>query len=498
MTTPHSSDVLLVNPPMALVPPDYPQKGMFTRFIQPAINPGLLSIASYASARGFEVRIVDYSRTGVGKQGGERLEFSEELVMSDLEATRPRVVGVSSTSVFDYLETQMILDVVKRFDPAIVTVGGGQNLSMLGKVALHDIPHLDGVVIGEGEYVLVDVLDAVRRGEDFGKVPGVMVRDPTNLTGVRYRPAIRRVDINTLPPLRFDIYPRYEDYIPFVEESRGCWARCNFCPNEAFYGAKVRTKAPATFERDLANAVKYYGTKRLFAFTTSIFNRASQRAIDSFCTAIKPYGIRWTTQTRCDLKLGRFLPQLHESGLFLLNMGLESASPEILRRMNKTGDPARYLKLAHEALDEIARIGTLWTCCNVIFFAGETRATIQDTLAFLTQHRQALKAVVANPLFGFPGTEIWNHPELVTDAGGVIVETEYCKRTHHFPVAPSAGFGLEEMGIFSEMIEKIFTPNPILDTEKDYRDMEPSFFGADSKSRVLDAEILSRVNSFTG
>src|SRR5205085_1593068 len=99
-----------------------------------------------------------------------------------------------------------------------------------------------------------------------------------------------------------------------------------------------------TFERDLANAVKYYGTKRLFAFTTSIFNRASEQAIDDFCTAIKPFNIRWTTQTRCDLKLGRHLAKLHDAGLFLLNMGLESASEPILTRMNKTAHPARYIE----------------------------------------------------------------------------------------------------------------------------------------------------------
>lgn len=483
-------DLLLINPPMALFPPDYPQKGMFVRFIQPAINPGILSIASYAAERGFDVRIVDYSEVGaLSKAQDNEVSFDAQSLLRLLEETSPRAVGISNTSVFDYLECQLLFRLVKQWRPDVFCVGGGQNISMLGEIALHDIPELDAIVVGEGEYAVIELLQQLGAGKTVGGIPGVMTR-----SGCHYAPSRQTVDINTLPPPRFDLYPGYQSFIPYIEESRGCWARCNFCPNQAFYGAKARTKTPEILERDLANAVKHFGTRRIFALTTSIFDRANESAIDEFCSRFERYGVHWTTQTRCDVKIARFLPRLHAAGLFLLNMGLESGSPTILRNMGKTPNPEIYLELASEALDAVEAIGTLWTCCNIIFFPGESRKTMKETLNFLVRHQNALNAVVANPVFGFPGAAIWRDPGLVTRLGGVMFESDYCRKTHHFPVAPSHEFGLEEIGHFSETLEKVFTANPILDTELDYRDMEPSFFGGQVGSRTLSPDLPGRTN----
>ena len=488
-----TTELLLVNPPMALIPPDYPQPGMFTRFIQPAINPGILSIASYAIDRGHTVRIADFSEMGyLTKTIGEIDAFTKQL-MRVLEDAQPIVFGVSNTSVFDYIETGIAFRVAKEWNDKTICIAGGQNVSMLGEIALRENPQIDCIVVGEGEYTVCSILERIREGSAFHDVPGVMTRTKT---GVHYSRAGSPVDLNTLPVPKFEVYPDFRRYIPFVEESRGCWAACNFCINKPFYGRRVRIKRPEVLERDLANAVKHFGTNRLFAMTTSIFNRTSEPAVTEFCNRVKCYGVHWTTQTRCDTKIGKFLPRLHESGLFLLNLGLESASPKILSDMNKTINPLKYLEMASDTLKAIEDIGTLWTCCNFIFFAGETRRTILGTRSFLVKHRTAISAVVANPLFGYPGSELWLNPQKIINLGGLIFESEYCKRTHHFPVIPSKEFGLNEIGVFSEVLEKVFTPNPILDVELDYRDMEPTFFGEKARDRELVPSVANRVDAF--
>jgi radical SAM superfamily enzyme YgiQ (UPF0313 family) len=461
------TDILLINPPMGVFKPDYFQNGMFLRFIQPAINPGILSIASYLIHNNISVKITDFSNYGFLDK---TLKFTKELVIYELEKSNPLIVGISSTSVFDYLETKFIFNIVKKWNPDIICIAGGQNMSVLGEIALKDIKVLDAIVIGEGEIATAKLIHNIKNDQGINNIDGLMFKANGKYV---YNPNKYIVDINELPPLRFDIYPNFQDYIPYVEESRGCSANCTFCSNKQFYKTKLRKKNNKVFERDLANAINYYGSNRIFAFTTSFFNRITD--IDNFVNSIRKYNIIWTTQTRCDIDFGDNLTKLHDAGMFLINFGLESANFKILKSMNKTNNPESYLHKFSSTLQKIELIKGLSTCVNLILYPGDDRKSIQETLAYLFQHRNALNAIVINPAFCFPGSKLWYNPELIEKLGGKIVKSDYCEKTFHYPILPNKEFELDELGFFCQALEKIFTPNSIFDVELDYRDMESYF-----------------------
>jgi len=100
MNTANDPQVLLINPPMLQKEVDYGTEGTPGKFHIKAINPGLISIASYLSRHGVEVRIIDLL-------GGQKIEDIEQALKSFTKC----VIGISSTSAYDYLES---LDIAKE------------------------------------------------------------------------------------------------------------------------------------------------------------------------------------------------------------------------------------------------------------------------------------------------------------------------------------------------------------------------------------------------
>ena len=80
----------------------------------------------------------------------------------------------------------------------------------------------------------------------------------------------------------------------------------------------------------------------------------------------------------------------------VVDLGLESASPRQLQRMQKTRDPAGYLASAAAVL-EACRANGVWAKVNVLLYAGETNDTIQDP-AWLEAHADCIKGVSVGPV----------------------------------------------------------------------------------------------------
>jgi hypothetical protein len=96
---------------------------------------------------------------------------------------------------------------------------------------------------------------------------------------------------------------------------------------------------------------------------------------------------------------------LAAAGLKVIDLGLESASPEQILAMTKSRDPDRYLRSASDLLAACRRNG-VWVKVNVLVYAGESGRTLDETRAWLDDHAPAIKGVSVGPvvIFGPPTT----------------------------------------------------------------------------------------------
>lgn len=212
--------LILINPPALIEKVPIQQSG--TLFIPEgmlitAMNPGILSLATYLDDKNFDISILDLSL----EQDYDRLEKRIKNLSSPF-------VGISSTSGFDYIESLKIASMVKKNDPTCKILFGGQHAGPLGKIVLQDNEVVDAVIRYEGEITLEKILNSQRKNNrDIFNLPGVVFRDGQKIKEVVGRPKI--VDLNDLPPLKYELYPDYLKFTPFVEESRGCIFKCKYC-----------------------------------------------------------------------------------------------------------------------------------------------------------------------------------------------------------------------------------------------------------------------------
>jgi radical SAM superfamily enzyme YgiQ (UPF0313 family) len=197
--------------------------------------------------------------------------------------------------------------------------------------------------------------------------------------------------------LNYDLLDERYKFQPSVEVSRGCGMGCSFCQekNEPLQNLK----SPDLLIEEIRSIYIEDEQKKMnFYFESSMFMPNLKWAKDLKDLYVsEALNFQWRTEGRVDaIKLDCLKP-LSEAGLKILDLGLESASHQQLRKMKKTKNPELYLKRASNLIKNAASLG-IWLKVNVLLYAGETRDTIQETLNWLDEHKDFIKGVSVGPV----------------------------------------------------------------------------------------------------
>lgn len=192
-------------------------------------------------------------------------------------------------------------------------------------------------------------------------------------------------------------------YQPSIEIARGCGMGCSFCQEK---DEKLQPlKSPSILVEELKSTLLADELIEMTPyFETSMFV-PNKRWADGLRVALdqSSMAVKWRTEGRVDTIKPDLLPALARSGMSVLDLGLESASPMQLLRMQKTRDPEKYLERASRLLQACAE-NKVKVKVNILLFAGEDDDTIAETLSWLEAHRDCIYGVSANPVivFGWP------------------------------------------------------------------------------------------------
>lgn len=201
-------------------------------------------------------------------------------------------------------------------------------------------------------------------------------------------------------PFQYDLVDKRELYQPSIEVSRGCGMKCDFCQErtERLQPLKsplmISTEASNTLLSDDLNPMSPYFEASMFKPTLNWLQElVHQRELYS-------HTYLWRAESRVDTFPLEQVTALSKAGMKVLDLGLESASPNQIRSMGKSNKPERYLSRASNLLEQAYEAG-INVKVNVLLYAGESHKSLDETYKWLDQHRKYIKGVSVGPVLAF-------------------------------------------------------------------------------------------------
>lgn len=413
-------DILLVNPHLEF-PSDTSGRSNLLRSKEYLLNMGLLSLSSYLNHYGIQAKILDLANA----------EFPEKQLENAVSNFNPRFVGISNQSCHSYLPTKNYANLVKSISREIGVVVGGLHSSGIPNELLDESPDIDYVVVGEGESALFDILTNSNSSEALRIQSG---ENSFILAGQKY------LAFDQLPNLDYTQYPDFKKFVPYVEESRGCFSKCNYCISPTIHKG-IRINDPNNIASDIESLKALYGANDFHFFMEANNFGVNHKKVKKLAELLAENNISWRCESRIDTFPIHLLDDLVEGGLRVLDIGIESGSPRILELMNKTNNPTIYLNKGIELAEKIADNGNCLLKFNMMMYYGETPETIDETFEYLRKISQITPiSVGAGPVRLEPGSRNFNSRRQFDLSN---FENSFWGKVHCYPVNLSADLSFD-------------------------------------------------------
>jgi anaerobic magnesium-protoporphyrin IX monomethyl ester cyclase len=359
----------------------------------------LLSLAGSLRAAGYEPCIID---------GALDKNFPSTVAREIAGAVCFGVSLLTGPMIRDAMEMSRL---VRRLRPELPIVFGGWHPSLASGQTLRE-PFVDIVVRHQGEKTLVELLQRLASGRTLDLVQGCWFKRDGHIIQNPDRPA---TPLSALPApaydlIDFDAYERAsgERKLPYTT-SIGCPYACNYCTDMVFYNRRFNAFDVNQVIEEMVTLVREHRLTEV-ALLDSNFLVDVRRALAIAKGIIHSrVSFRWSFQASTDL-LCRISDEevqaLADSGVNHIGFGTESASPEVLRAMNKAH---QHIPDMFEAARKCARAGIRVTYNLIFGYPGEEDRHRRETLKVMGEIAERFDNVSFSPnLFTpYPGIPIW-------------------------------------------------------------------------------------------
>ncbi len=305
---------------------------------------------------------------------------------------RPEVVGISVRNIDNqdsrqpeayFPQVKELVDHLRALSPAPIILGGA-GFSVAPREFM-EYTGADFGILGEAEESFKQFLAALPEGP-WGRVPGLLWRHDGALRQNELQP-IRRLDLLPRPALEYFTPRLYQDTfgsVPLpgaipVQSRRGCPMRCIYCTTPRLEGRAVRAWEPEQVASWLADWHEQFGLTR-FYFVDNIFNCPPEYG-KRLCRAIAALHLplEWSCLVNPAFPDPELFQLIRAAGGSLIQVGNESGSELVLHGLAK----GFGLDKVERTLTLLKEVGLPFTCFLLLGGPGETRETVQESVAFL-------------------------------------------------------------------------------------------------------------------
>ena len=386
-------NILLINPPanhtIASIMPGKLENGL------DALPPlGLLYIAAYLQKHTTHtIRVLDGALIAGGMD-----ELKTEIIRYN-----PDVVGMTAMT-FTLLDVIATAQAIKSISSFIKIIIGGPHATIYPTESL-SINTIDFVVQGEGEAVIVPLLEHLNDMAALSKIKGLAFRNGSSIINTGQSEFIHNLDALPFPARELTPYNRYFSVVSShrpvttMITSRGCPCQCTFCERPQL-GKLFRARCAQSVVDELAECQKI-GIKEIFVYDdTFAINRA--RVLD-ICRLYhsKKLSIRWDIRTRVNTVDDEILGALKRANCKRIHFGVEAGTQKILDVLKK-GITVDQIKTAFA----LARKHHLQTTAYFMFGSPtETESDINTTIELMKEIKPDFaQFAITTP---FPGTQLY-------------------------------------------------------------------------------------------
>ncbi|MGF1758697.1 radical SAM protein [Photobacterium sagamiensis] len=350
---------------------------------------------------GFNVNDMDaIYKLSIDHERNPFIKLFHSKIIPVLEEQQPDVIGIDITFPWEILPVLTINKLIKEHFPHIHLnfTGHGFDEMSFARVAhrMDKNPQLffefDSIFLSRHDTEIIrfyqNIPSTVQSAEEYDSLA---VRHD-NVTSVSSN-IIEVINESQLFPDYHDmnLTEYYTPHMVFVDKisNRCFWSKCAFCNINHFKNKSTKLDSQFFYDR-LVRYGTEYNTQHFFLLDEAI----KPEYISEFCDIILSNNNKftWSIRTRIDSGFSsELLQKMFKAGCREMWIGMESASPALLKKMKKCKSPEQYIMQIENLLTECNKIGIGLHFCLLFGFPLETKEDRILTLDFFKKVKKHLK-----------------------------------------------------------------------------------------------------------
>jgi anaerobic magnesium-protoporphyrin IX monomethyl ester cyclase len=310
------------------------------------------------------------------------LDIDEADLRERIRDLAPDIVGATAITPSIY-KAERVLEIARETTPKAVTLLGGVHATFMYKQVLPEAPHIDAIVRGEGEEIMVEVARAVAEGrwpEARPSIKGLAYIVDGKVYATPAAPTVKNIDDVKADWSILD-WTRY-NYIPLNTRvaipnmARGCPFTCSFCSQWKFW-RDYRIRDPKKVVDEIVDLKENHGVG--FFILADEEPTINKKKFIAFCNELiaRDVNILWGINTRVTdiLRDESELPLYRKAGLIHVSLGTEAAAQLKLDLFNKETTVADNKR----AIELLRKAGIVVEAQFIVGLENETAETLEET-----------------------------------------------------------------------------------------------------------------------
>ncbi|MZP29323.1 magnesium-protoporphyrin IX monomethyl ester anaerobic oxidative cyclase [Heliobacterium undosum] len=356
-------------------------------------------------------------------------DLPDDVLAEIIRKNQPDVVMASAITPMIY-KAQDTLRIAKKSNPTCKTILGGIHPTFMYSQILTETPEIDYIVRGEGEEIIVNLMNAIAAGSDLKDrkdIMGIAYMEDGKVVATPAHPPIKNLDGLT-PDWSILDWDKYI-YIPLncrvavPNFARGCPFTCRFCSQWKFWRT-YRVRHPKKFVDKIETLVKDH--KVGFFILADEEPTINRDKFVAMCQELidRKLDVHWGINTRVTdiLRDAHLLPFYRKAGLVHISLGTEAATQMNLDRFRKE----TTMEENKRAIDMIKANGMVAEAQFIMGLENESPKTIEETF----QLARYWDADMVNWNMYTP----WPFSELFEELGDKVEVRDYSKYNFVTPI----------------------------------------------------------------